>query len=148
MSTFDDINTKELHVSDKPVADYIYETYWAENAWCYQKYASGICHIYRNGLHNNFACTKQYGSVYYSEEKIWSISVPNIKITKICNFVSSVHAEDNNGLYWVNNRNVCVKEGQENTIQWTFMICSAVSASSVYMLLSADMWVKFDEVSQ
>lgn len=47
MSTFDNVNTKELYISDKPVSDYIYEDYYSENAWCYQKYASGICHIYR-----------------------------------------------------------------------------------------------------
>ena len=148
MSTFKDINVKNLYISDKPVSDYIYEDYYSENAWCYQKYASGVCHIYRNGEQNNFACTKTYGSTYYSDEKTWNISVPNIKIIKICNFISNVHAQDNNGLFWINNRDVSIFESEENKIQWNFMVCSAVSVSSIWLLISADIWIRFEEASQ
>ena len=48
MSIFKSINAENIAISGKDISNHIYDDYYGENAWCYDKYVNGLLHVYRN----------------------------------------------------------------------------------------------------
>ena len=76
MSTFKSINAENIAINSKDISNHIYDDYYGENAWCYDKYSNGLLHIYRNADPTTCTCTRTYGSLYYADLKEWNINIP------------------------------------------------------------------------
>ena len=142
MSTFKSINAENIAINSKDISNHIYDDYYGENAWCYDKYSNGLLHVYRNADPTTCTCTKKYGSLYYADVKEWNINIPNTKIVKVCSYVTSIDANNNNGLYWISNKSLIIQSN--GSVDWAWFVVSAQSTTQVLNVYFSG-WFKYTD---